>query len=77
MGDAVGLTPDLSATSGAALSGLGVFALPGGRGTRVTFLLAPGGAGAVDLRLVLRRRDGTAASPVWLHRWTRTRDGGV
>ncbi len=76
-GGAAGLTPDLSATGGAALSGLGVFALPGERGSRVTFLLTPGDTGTADLRLVLRRDGGAAASPVWLHRWTRMRDGGV
>lgn len=76
-GDAGGLTPDLSVSGAAELSGLAMFALPGQRGTRVTFLLAPGAAAAAELRLVLRRSDGSPASPVWLHRWTRARDGGV
>lgn len=76
-GAAEGLQPDLSASGAVALSGLSVFALPGGRGTRVTFLLTPTEANVSDLRLVLRREDGTPASPVWLHRWTRARDGGV
>jgi glucans biosynthesis protein len=76
-GDAQGLSPDLSANGEAELSGLSVFALPEGRGTRVTFLLTPGAAEAVELRLVLRDAAGRAESPVWLHRWTRARDGGV
>jgi len=29
------------------------------------------------LRLRLRAQDGTPLAPVWLHRWTRTVDGGV
>jgi glucans biosynthesis protein len=76
-GDGGGLTPDLSASDGAALSGLSLFALPEGRGTRVTFLLTPGALDTADLRLVLRGPDGTEASPVWVYRWTRARDGGV
>ncbi|WP_371059559.1 glucan biosynthesis protein [Rhodosalinus sp. 5P4] len=76
-GAAAGFEPDLSVSGDAELSGLSLFALPGGRGTRVTFLLTPGEAPAAELRLVLRRADGSAASPVWLHRWTRARDGGV
>jgi periplasmic glucans biosynthesis protein len=77
-GDAEGLVPDLSAAgAGAEVSGVSLFALPEGRGTRATFLLTPGGAEAVELRLVLRDGAGRAASAVWLHRWTPARDGGV
>jgi glucans biosynthesis protein len=76
-GDATALTPDLSASDGAGLSGLSLFPLPDGRGTRVTFLVAPGDLDVAELRLVLRDAAGAAASPVWLHRWTRARDGGV
>ncbi|WP_233488894.1 glucan biosynthesis protein [Rhodovulum sp. 12E13] len=73
-----GLVPDLSALGdGAELSGLSVHALPERGATRVTFLLAPGGASAVELRLVLRDGAGRPASPVWLHRWTPARDRGV
>lgn len=73
-----GLVPDLSALGdGAELSGVSVHALPERGATRVTFLLAPGGAAAVELRLVLRDGAGRPASPVWLHRWTPARDGGV
>jgi glucans biosynthesis protein len=76
-GDATGLVPDISATPDAELSGISLFALPGGRGTRVTFLLTPGDTDIVDLRLVLRSTEGEASGPVWLYRWTRARDGGV
>lgn len=76
-GDAAGLSPDLSASGAATLSGLSLFALPGGLGTRATFLLKPESAEAVDLRFVLRDGAGAPASPVWLHRWTPARDGGV
>jgi len=73
-----GLVPDLSvAGAGAAVTGLAMHGLPDGGGTRVTFLLAPGAAQAAELRLVLRDAAGRAASPVWLHRWTPARDGGV
>lgn len=75
-GTATGLSPDLSATTGE-ISGKSLYLLPDGRGTRMTFLLAPGDIDTVDLRLVLRDNSGAAASPVWLYRWTRARDGDV
>ena len=71
-----GLVADLSSNAGE-VSGASVFALPEGRGTRVTFLLTPGTADTCDLRLVLRDAGGVPATPVWLYRWTRARDGGV
>lgn len=71
-----GLVADLSATAGE-VTGASVFALPEGRGTRVTFLLTPGTADTSDLRLVLRDASGAPSMPVWLYRWTRARDGGV
>jgi glucans biosynthesis protein len=70
---AEGLSADVAALGAGEVSGLSVFPLPEGRGTRVTFLFAPGDADAEDLRLTLRG----APAPVWLHRWTRARDGGV
>ncbi len=78
-GPAEGLTPDLSVSgpSQDLLTGLSLFALPEGRGTRATFLLTPEEADALELRLILRDEAGTPLSPVWLHRWTRKRDGGV
>lgn len=75
-----GLSPDISVFGTEdveALFGASLFALPDGRGTRVTFLLRPGESEALELRLVLRDDAGAEASPVWLHRWTRKRDGGV
>lgn len=75
-GNAEGLWPDLSASKGD-ISGQSLFVLPDGRGTRMTFLLTPGDIDTADLRLVLRDNSGAAASPVWLYRWTRARDGDV
>lgn len=78
-----GLVPDLSVTGpargedGPALAGLSLHPLPERSATRATFLLAPGAAGAAEVRLVLRDGAGRPATPVWLHRWTRARDGGV
>ena len=72
-----GLTPDISVAGNASISGSGIFPLPGGRGMRVTFLLTPGQAEAADLRMQLRDASGRAIGPVWLHRWTPARDGGV
>lgn len=76
-GSPEGLSPEISARGGAEISGLAIVPLPGGRGTRVTFLMTPEDAQAVDLRMTLKGPDGSAQSPVWTHRWTRARDGGV
>ncbi len=75
-GERAGLVPDISATDGE-LSGVSLFALPGSRGMRLTFLYMPGSIESADLRLVLRDQETVAVSPVWLYRWTRARDGGV
>lgn len=73
------LVPDLSVLGDdqSVLSGLSVFALPDGRGTRATFLLTPGDAAAHEIRFVLRDAQGIPQSPIWLHRWTRKRDGDI
>ena len=77
-GDPSGLVADIGASDQASeITGTSLFQLPVPGRFRVTFLLAPGEAEAVELRLLLRRADGSPASPVWLHRWTRARDGGV
>ncbi len=76
-GDPASFTPDLSVSGDAEISGISLFALPGNRGTRVTFLLTPGATDHAELRLALRRPDGSTPYPIWLHRWTRARDGGV
>ena len=69
--------PDLSASGGATVFGVSAFALPERGGVRVTFLLEPGATDAAEIRLVLRAPQGQPLSAVWLHRWTRARDGGV
>ncbi|MFD1509402.1 glucan biosynthesis protein [Lacimonas salitolerans] len=71
------LTPDISASGAAEISGAALFPLPGDRGMRLTFLMAPQDSHPVELRVGLRDGAGAAAGPVWLHRWTRARDGGV
>ncbi|WP_292292867.1 glucan biosynthesis protein [Marivita sp.] len=76
-GPSNGLQPDISALQDARIAGVSLFPLPDQSGTRVTFLLSPRDASPVDLRLVLRDAAGQAQSPVWLHRWTPARDGGV
>ncbi|MFN3169428.1 MAG: glucan biosynthesis protein [Hyphomicrobiales bacterium] len=75
--DVASPVPDITTSNQAEISGVSAFLLPNDRGTRVTFLLTPGQRDAVDVRLSLRLDDGTPISPVWLHRWTRARDGGV
>lgn len=73
----VDAVPALSGPDGTDITGVSVFALPDGTGTRVTFLMSPGTLDAADIRLSLRGPDGTPLSPVWIYRWTRARDGGV
>ncbi len=72
-----GLRPEITAPATVAIEGVSVFALPDGRGTRLTFVLLPGeGIDAADIRVALH--DGQSSAPsVWVHRWTRARDGGV
>jgi glucans biosynthesis protein len=72
-----GLMPQVTGPESVEIHGIAVFALPGGGDTRLTFLMSPGAADAADLRVVLRDANSTDAPPVWLHRWTRARDGGV
>lgn len=69
--------PLISVSDGAEVLGVSAFVLPGRDVTRVTFLLAPGALNVAELRMSLRTSDGAPVSPVWLHRWTRARDGGV
>ncbi|MFW5881342.1 MAG: glucan biosynthesis protein [Roseicyclus sp.] len=71
-----GLAPEISGPPDVRIEGASHFGLPDG-GTRLTFLLTPGGPDAADLRVVLRDRGRPGPAPVWLHRWTRARDGGV
>lgn len=69
--------PAISAPIGVDITGISVFALPGGKATRITFLFGPSELDVADLRFSLRGADGTPLSPVWLYRWTRARDGRV
>ncbi len=71
-GDAVGLAPEVTGPDTVEISGISLFPLPEGGGSRLTFLLTPGDIDAAELRVGLSGR-----APVWLHRWTRARDGGV
>jgi glucans biosynthesis protein len=74
--DAADMRADVSSQPPGAISGTSLFALPKDRGSRLTFLLTPGTADRVEVRAVLRDPTGRAATPIWLHRWTRARDGG-
>jgi periplasmic glucans biosynthesis protein len=59
------------------VSGISLFLLPVDGTFRTTFLLTPGPGDAAELRLQLLDAQGQPRNPVWLHRWTRARDGGV
>ncbi|WP_245840864.1 glucan biosynthesis protein [Puniceibacterium sediminis] len=78
--------PELTATDGAEFTDPVVLALPPAASsedgtqasrTRVAFKLRPGNADLTNLRLVMRGAENQSLAPVWLHRWTRARDGGV
>lgn len=72
-----GLSAEIAGPASVQIDGTSLFPLPGDGGTRLTFLLLPGEVDAADIRLDLREADGSPAAPVWIHRWTRARDGGV
>ncbi len=76
-GEAAGRVPEITAQGPAEISGVSLFDLPDQGGTRVTFLVTPENTDAVDLRLVVRNQPTGQSDAVWLHRWTRARDGGV
>ena len=76
-GEASGRVLDITAEGGAEITGVSLFDLPEERGTRMTFLLNPQDRDSVDLRLVVREPSADRRDLVWLHRWTRARDGGV
>ncbi|AHM02994.1 Glucans biosynthesis protein G precursor [Roseibacterium elongatum DSM 19469] len=71
------LAPEITSQGPVQIDGISLFALPGGQDTRLTFLLTPGMAEVADIRIVLRDDGGRTPPPVWVHRWTRARDGGV
>ncbi|WP_439124875.1 glucan biosynthesis protein [Marivita sp.] len=76
-GDATGRIPEITAQKPAKITGVSLFELPDQRGTRVTFLFTPSETDSVDLRLVVRDPSTKQGDAIWLHRWTRARDGGV
>ena len=77
-GDPAGLSADVAVSDPAVeVSGMSLFPLPEPGTFRVTFLLTPGEAQVAELRLQLLDAAGQPQNPVWLHRWTRARDGGV
>jgi glucans biosynthesis protein len=77
-GDPEGLSAAVQASTGeATVTGISLFPLPDGETFRTTFLFAPGDAEAAELRVQLLDAEGVPQNPVWLHRWTRARDGGV
>ncbi|MFQ6550564.1 glucan biosynthesis protein [Aestuariibius sp. 2305UL40-4] len=70
-------TPLISSSEGGEILGASAFVLPDGQSTRITFLFAPHELDTAEIRMSLRSTNGTPQSPVWLHRWTRKRDGDV
>jgi len=75
-GSPEGLDPEITGPDSVEIDGVSAFALPG-CGTRLTFLVRPRDVETADIRVVLRDSAGAPSAPVWLHRWTRARDGGV
>lgn len=76
-GKASGRVPDITVDGVAEITGVSLYDLPEQRGTRMTFLLNPQDRDTVDIRLVVREPLADRRDIVWLHRWTRARDGGV
>jgi periplasmic glucans biosynthesis protein len=77
-GDPEGLSAEVQAATGdATVTGVSLFPLPEEGLFRTTFLFTPGENEAAELRVQLLDTDGVPQNPVWLHRWTRARDGGV
>jgi periplasmic glucans biosynthesis protein len=77
-GGAEGLSAVVQSSIGdETITGMSLFPLPEQRLFRTTFLFTPGENEAAELRVQLRDGAGIPQNPVWLHRWTRARDGGV
>ena len=71
---------DIGDVADAIIDGQALYALaPHPGALRASFVLTPlDGLDVAELRVRLRYRDsGALAAPVWLFRWTRSRDGGV
>lgn len=75
-GPPAGLRPDITGPETVDIDGISLFALPSGD-TRLTFLLRPGELASADIRVTLTGAGDTRPPLVWLHRWTRARDGGA
>jgi len=71
-----GLVPDISGPESVEIDGVSLFQRPDGD-TRLTFLLLPGDEDTADIRVALQDARRPQPPLIWLHRWTRTRDGGV
>ncbi len=79
--------PELKVNNGATVSDPVLLELPqsgpeaegldGAERIRVAFRLRPRNNENAELRLVMRGAANQPLAPVWLHRWTRARDGGV
>ncbi len=69
--------PEIDVAGKGRVSGASLVQLPDDHGTRLTFRLTPNTAPSAEVRVMLRDTSGAPVSPVWLHRWTPARDGGV
>lgn len=74
-----GATLDISDPAQGRIAGKALYPLSEGRATwRASFIFTPAPEQQVaELRLRLRAADGTPLASVWLHRWTRTAQGGI
>ena len=70
---------DFASVDGAQVRGATAYPLAGVQGVlRTSFVLIPeDDTDVAELRLKLRDDAGAVLSPVWLYRWSRTREGGV
>jgi glucans biosynthesis protein len=77
-GEAEGMSTVVQASIGdETITGVSLFPLPEEGMFRTTFLFTPGDNEAAELRVQLLDAEGVPQNHVWLHRWTRARDGGV
>jgi len=79
MPDMSGARLEVAGAAPGAVTGEALYPLAArAEGWRASFVFTPRpGQEVAELRLRLRAQDGTPLAPVWLHRWTRTVDGGV
>ncbi len=76
--DPAGAQPELGETNAGRLHGAAFYPLTDAPGVwRASFIFTPApGAQVAELRVRLRAHDGAPLAPVWLHRWTRSRNAG-